>query len=142
MQIRRADYDADHAAIRAIRFSVFVDEQRVPADEELDDRDTACIHVLAFDGENAVGTGRIDIEAGGKIGRVAIMASHRRRGLGTALMHYLHDVARRSGLAHVWCNAQSAAAPFYARLGYRVVSAPFLEADIEHVTMELDLPND
>jgi predicted GNAT family N-acyltransferase len=139
MQIRNADYDIDYTAIRAIRFSVFVDEQRVPADEELDDRDNACLHVLAFDAGTAVGTGRMDLEAGGKIGRIAVMASYRGRGVGTALMEYLHALAKQHGLAGVWCNAQSSAAPFYAGLGYRIVSGPFFEADIEHVRMELTL---
>lgn len=75
MQITLARYDADYAAIRGVRFAVFVDEQSVPAEIELDERDPHCVHVLAHDAESRpVGTGRIDLDAGGKIGRVAVLA--------------------------------------------------------------------
>jgi predicted GNAT family N-acyltransferase len=136
MQIRRADFARDEAAIRAVRFTVFVDEQRVPADIEMDDRDAHCVHLLAYDAEEPVGTGRIDIEKDGKIGRLAVLSNARLLGVGTALMTELHAIARAHALRHVWCHAQVAAAPFYAKLGYRVSGAPFYEAGIEHVRME------
>jgi predicted GNAT family N-acyltransferase len=140
MQVRLADFVADHAALRAVRFAVFVDEQRVPEEEELDERDPECLHVLAVDGDAAVGTGRLDIAAGGKIGRVAVLASHRGGGVGEALMRRLHALAAEHGLTQVWCNAQVAAVPFYERLGYRVVGeARFFEAGIEHARMEAKL---
>ncbi len=139
MLFRVADYDADYAAIRGIRFAVFVDEQRVPPELEMDDRDAVCVHLLAYDGATAVATGRIDIGYDGKIGRVAVLPSHRRAGTGTQLMAEIHSLARHHGLAAVWCNAQLVAAPFYERLGYRIASEPFDEAGIAHVRMTLDL---
>ena len=138
-RIRPADYEADYAAIRSVRFAVFVDEQHVPRDIEMDDRDPFCIHVLAYEAGIPVGTGRIDIAASGKVGRLAVLAGMRGRGLGTALMKRLHDIARENALESVWCNAQVVAVPFYERLGYRVTGAPFEEADIEHVRMERTL---
>lgn len=140
MLIRRADFAADHAAIRQVRFAVFVDEQNVPADIEIDDRDPHCVHVLAFDDESRpVGTGRIDLESSGKIGRVAVLDSARRRGIGTGLMDLLQRIAQQRHLAAVWCNAQVSALPFYAQLGYHVTSGRFYEAGIEHVRMEREL---
>jgi predicted GNAT family N-acyltransferase len=137
--IRRANYQTDEAAIRRVRFAVFVAEQQVPAELEMDERDPECRHVLAFDGREAVGTGRID-PVDGKIGRVAVLASQRGRGIGTAVMGALHDIARAGGLDKVWCNAQVSAMPFYRRLGYRVTGQePFEEAGIEHVRMEKTL---
>src|SRR5690606_31221523 len=109
VSFRRADFAADHDAIRAIRFAVFVDEQRVPPELELDERDPACIHLLCHADGAPIATGRIDVAYGGKIGRVAVLASHRRSGIGTALMHELHEIARQQGLASVWCNAQISA---------------------------------
>ena len=135
MLVRVADFTRDYAAIRRIRFAVFVDEQRVPVELELDERDADCIHLLAFAGDEAVATGRIDLTHHGKIGRVAVLAEHRRSGVGTALMEGLHAIARDHGLPEVWCNAQMTAVPFYVRLGYRIVSEPFDEAGIEHVRM-------
>jgi predicted GNAT family N-acyltransferase len=137
--VRVANFAADYAAIRRIRFAVFVDEQRVPPELELDERDRACIHLLALAGDEAVATGRIDVEHGGKIGRVAVLPAYRRRGVGTALMAALHGVAEAHGLGEVWCNAQIVAVPFYTRLGYRVTSEPFDEAGIEHVRMARQL---
>jgi predicted GNAT family N-acyltransferase len=140
VQVRIADFESDYEALRFVRFAVFVDEQRVPEAIEIDDRDAACIHALALGDDNEpIGTARIDIEARGKIGRLAVMAAQRRAGVGTALMRMLHDVAVTSGLTVVWCHAQRSAAPFYTALGYRVTSAPFLEAGIEHVRMERTL---
>jgi predicted GNAT family N-acyltransferase len=82
------------------------------------------------------GTGRIDIDAGGKIGRVAVESGVRRSGVGSAIMQALHGIAASRGLRRVWCHAQLSAAPFYARLGYRAVGAEFEEAGIPHIKME------
>lgn len=138
--VRIADFDADQAEIRAIRFSVFVDEQQVPAEMEIDASDAHCIHLLAADDDTPVGTGRIDLAESGKVGRVAVVASRRGQGVGTALMSFVHCVARENALDSVWCNAQVSAVPFYEYLGYRITSAePFDEAGIPHVRMECAL---
>jgi predicted GNAT family N-acyltransferase len=140
IEVRVADFDADYASLRAVRFTVFVDEQQVPAEIEMDGDDCACIHVLAMDNDEPVGTGRIDIEKSGKIGRVAVLASRRRQGIGDAIMAFIHGVAEDNALTSVWCNAQVSAVPFYSRLGYRITSTePFNEAGIPHVRMELPL---
>jgi predicted GNAT family N-acyltransferase len=139
LTVRVADFEADNAAIRHIRFAVFVDEQHVPEDLEIDDRDRECMHVLAFDGDTPVGTARIDLQKAGKVGRLAVTAESRRRGIGTALMERLHAIAQAHGLTHVWCHAQLAAMPFYERLGYRASGDMFDEADIPHLRMDCEL---
>ena len=140
MRVERASFESDYAAIRRVRFTVFVDEQRVPEDIELDERDPLCLHILAYDDGGApIGTGRLDIGYGGKIGRVAVLAPARRGGVGTALMSRLHALAVESGLRGVWCNAQVSAEAFYRRIGYRTVGERFYEAGIEHVRMEREL---
>jgi len=140
MRIERASFESDYTAIRHVRFTVFVDEQRVPEDVELDDRDPLCLHLLAYDDRGApIGTGRLDVAYGGKIGRVAVLAWARRGGVGTALMSRLHELATEAGLGSVWCNAQLSAVEFYRELGYRAVGERFYEAGIEHVRMECDL---
>lgn len=83
---------------------------------------------------------QIDIEKLGKIGRVAVIASRRRQGVGNAIMAFIHGVAKDNALTSVWRNAQESAVPFYNRLGYRITSTgPFNEAGIPHVRMELTL---
>ena len=139
MYVREADYDSERSVLMEIRFRVFVDEQHVPPSLETDDRDPVCIHLLAFEKDEAVGTGRIDLDRGGKIGRVAVLPGERRHGIGVALMEGLHQVAERNGLNKVWCHAQVAVAAFYEKLGYRAIGDNFCEAGIEHIRMEREI---
>jgi predicted GNAT family N-acyltransferase len=137
--VRDADFTADFASLRLVRETVFIAEQRVPADLEFDERDPLCRHVLALEDAAPVGTGRLDIDYGGKVGRVAVLAGSRRSGVGTAVMQRLHAIAREHALPKLWCHAQLTAVPFYERLGYRRLGPVFDEAGIDHVRMELDL---
>ncbi len=136
MQIRLADLDTDFAAIKLVRETVFWLEQHIPKDLEFDERDAVCLHLLALERDTPIGTARLDLALGGKIGRVAVLADHRRHGVASALMQRLHEIANERGLSSVWCNAQRSAVPLYEHLGYIVTSAPFDEAGIEHVRME------
>ena len=139
MVVRDADFTTDFASIRHVRETVFIDEQRVPRGLEFDERDPLCLHVLVFDGGTPVGTGRLDLEYGAKVGRVAVVATHRRGGIGTAVMQHLHAIARKEKYPRLWCNAQLTAVPFYERLGYVRSGAVFVEAGIDHVRMEYAL---
>ena len=136
MLVRNADFTADFASIRRVRETVFISEQRVPRELEFDDRDPLCIHVLAFDGTTPVGTGRLDLDYGGKVGRVAVVATHRRAGVGKAVMEQLHAIARERNHPRLWCNAQLTAVPFYERLGYVSSGPVFVEAGIDHLRMD------
>jgi predicted GNAT family N-acyltransferase len=135
IRVRRADFDADLATIRRIRFAVFVDEQAVPPSLEMDDRDAHCEHFLAFEDDRPVGTARIDFAQDGKVGRLAVLADCRRSGIGRALMQACHEAALAQGLDQAWCNAQVGAVAFYECLGYRVTGEPFEEAGIGHLRM-------
>ena len=139
MNVRVADYIAEAEDINKIRFEVFVHEQNVPEHLEMDNRDPFCIHLLAYDANQAVGTCRIDVEQQGKIGRLAVLVPHRKQGIGKLLMQSVHEVALQNNLKKVWCHAQIAVVPFYKKLGYQTVGKHFIEADIEHVKMEYRL---
>lgn len=134
--LRTADYDADYDSIRSIRFAVFVDEQQVPPEIEMDERDPHCIHLLATTTDGtAVGTARIDLGQSGKVGRLAVLRANRGHGIGGALMQALHEIAQQHELDAVWCHAQLRAVPFYERLGYVAAGDIFDEAGIDHVAM-------
>lgn len=135
LTIREANYTTDEPSLRAIRFEVFVDEQGVPPEIEMDDRDPHCIHLLAVSGDEAVGTARIDIQQSGKVGRLAVLPDSRRLGIGRRLMERCHEIADDHGLREVWCHAQVKAVPFYQRLGYRISGDLFEEAGIDHLPM-------
>jgi predicted GNAT family N-acyltransferase len=121
-----------------IRTTVFVEEQKVPAEMEIDDWDPQCVHALAFDDEGtAQGTGRLLPD--GHIGRMAVLTSARGAGVGSALLMALMEVARARGQREVQLSAQTHAVPFYERHGYVVCGAEYLDAGIAHVDMRTDL---
>jgi predicted GNAT family N-acyltransferase len=121
-----------------IRFTVFVEEQQVPAEIELDDWDARCLHALARDAQGrALGTGRLLPD--GHIGRMAVLASARGLGVGTALLHALMQAARERGHVEAVLSAQTHAVPFYARLGYTTMGEVYEEAGIPHVDMRCGL---
>ena len=132
-----------------LRVRVFVDEQRVPPEEEVDDYDAlpedrvGALHVLSRRAGEALGTGRLIYakkpNEAAKIGRVAVSQSARGLGVGRAVMELLHDEARQRGIGEIELGAQLHAIPFYEKLGYKAFGGVFLDANIEHRMMRLDL---
>ena len=118
----------------AIRHEVFVVEQHVPVEEELDLEDQYCIHALAYDGQGAaVGTGRLLRNA--HIGRMAVRAPYRGRGVGSQLLTALVNEARRQQYLEVVLAAQLHALAFYAAHGFVAEGDVYMDAGIQHVTM-------
>ena len=140
VKIEPISWTAHQTDIQSIRMTVFVQEQQVPVDIEMDGRDVDCLHVLAFVDNHPIGTGRIDLVKEGKIGRLAVLNPFRRQGIGTALIAALEVMAGNAGLAKVWLNAQTSALDFYERLGYQPLGPEFIEANIPHRKMEKRLP--
>ena len=134
--IRLGDWATLGLDATAIRFEVFVDEQKVPAEIELDDMDAVCLHAVAYDDFGAaIGTGRLLPD--GHIGRMAVRQPGRGTGVGGAILSLLMDKARERGDTAVVLNAQTVAAPFYARHGFVQQGEVFEEAGIAHVEMRL-----
>jgi predicted GNAT family N-acyltransferase len=116
-----------------IRFQVFVREQRVPAEIELDDMDAPSLHAIAFENEKAIGTGRLLPD--GHIGRMAILKEWRRRGIGAAILKALIDAAERRGDREIALSAQLHAVEFYRMHGFEPVGDVYEEAGIPHQAM-------
>lgn len=129
---------ADREALTGVREAVFVQEQRVPRDMEIDDDDPRSTHVLAraADGQS-IGSGRL--ARNGFIGRMAVLSDWRGRGVGTMLLHTLLDQARVQRMAAVSLHAQRDAVSFYLRHGFAADGAEFEEAGIPHVLMRRSL---
>ncbi|MBX3725579.1 MAG: GNAT family N-acetyltransferase [Xanthomonadales bacterium] len=133
-----ADYAADLERLRAVREPVFVLEQQVPIELEWDDLDPLSRHVLALDDQGrAIATGRLTPER--KIGRMAVLADWRGRGVGAAVLERLIAIARVEGLPAVELHAQESAIGFYQRYGFLAHGEPFDEAGIRHRHMRLVL---
>ncbi|WP_302141813.1 GNAT family N-acetyltransferase [Halomonas alkalicola] len=137
LEIREGSWEALSAEATEIRRVVFIEEQRVPLEEEWDGRDPECRHFLALLEGLPVGTARLLPDA--HIGRVAVLARARGSGIGAALMAAAIEAARRDGHPAVELAAQTHALAFYARLGFTPFGDEFIDAGILHRNMRLPL---
>lgn len=131
-----------------VRLAVFVQEQAVPLEMEVDEWDPVARHVVLFDAAgDARATGRLyratlaskpvwaHSESIGHIGRVAVLAAYRGQGHGALVMHALIEAANEQGLACLTLHAQCVATGFYEKFGFRGVGEAFEEAGIPHIEM-------
>jgi predicted GNAT family N-acyltransferase len=137
LKIELCDWPTAQAQAQRIRFAVFVDEQGVPAEMEMDDQDAHCLHALAFVDGQAVGTGRLLPD--GHIGRMAVLKKSRGVGAGRALLRALIAAARRRGDREVLLSAQVHALDFYRAEGFKPEGAEYEEAGIAHQAMRMKL---
>ncbi|MEJ0004457.1 MAG: GNAT family N-acetyltransferase [Pararobbsia sp.] len=123
-----------------VRDAVFIREQGIPPDLEWDDEDAHSAHVVAYRTLPGISPEREPVAtarllAGGWIGRVAVLSTARRGGLGRLLVEALVKLAQDRGEPAARLYAQTYAMPFYERCGFRVAGEPFEEAGIPHVEM-------
>ena len=137
LKIELRDWPAAQEEAQRIRFTVFVEEQRVPADLEMDENDAASLHALAYADGRAIGTGRLLPD--GYIGRMAVLKEWRGQGAGRAMLQRLIDAARRRGHPEVALSAQVHALEFYRAEGFEPEGAVYEEAGIAHQMMRLRL---
>ncbi|MFZ7944622.1 MULTISPECIES: GNAT family N-acetyltransferase [Bacillaceae] len=120
----------------SVRKIVFVEEQNVPLEEEIDQYEDDATHFVMYHQGLPVGAGRFRVIDGyGKVERICVMKEARKTGAGKAIMKAIESHAQEQGLHKLKLNAQTQAIPFYAGLGYEVVSEEFLDAGIPHKTM-------
>jgi predicted GNAT family N-acyltransferase len=127
-------WGTDRPALQEIRRAVFIDEQQVAESEEWDDDDPVSVHALATLNREPVGTGRLN--PAGKIGRIAVVAGMRGRGIGATILRLLLQEAHRRGLREPYLHAQLQAVPFYEKFGFTSEGEVFDEAGIPHVRMK------
>ncbi|MBQ8287733.1 MAG: GNAT family N-acetyltransferase [Clostridia bacterium] len=125
---------------KSIRITVFCEEQGFV--EEFDDADNVAVHLVAFDGDTAIGTCRYyetEITGCYLIGRIAVCRSYRGRGIGGMLVRAAEAqiVSRGGTRAHI--GAQVRAMPFYESIGYTPVGERYMDEHVEHQGMEKEL---
>ncbi|MBT2626175.1 GNAT family N-acetyltransferase [Bacillus sp. HU-1818] len=120
-----------------VRQEVFIKEQNVPAEEEIDHLESEAEHIVVYDEGQPVGAGRWRLKEGlGKLERICVLKSHRSSGVGAIIMQALEKAAEARGVSGFILNAQTQAVPFYEKQGYKVSSKEeFLDAGIPHVEM-------
>ena len=139
--VKLVETEAELEAAISVRFRVFVSEQKVPPEEELDDEDATATHVIALHQGNTVGAGRLLARDSDTaiIGRMAVDQSWRRNGIGGLILQLLENEARSQGMLRSVLHAQEYVKSFYAAHGYREHGDTFMEVNIPHIEMRRDL---
>lgn len=121
-----------------IRKQVFVNEQNVPEEIEIDGSDEYAKNMILTLDNKPIGTGRlIVIDNKMYIGRVAILKEYRKKGYATHLIKFLLNEAKNMGYNEIFIHAQSYAKDFYQKIGFIAFGEEFLEANIPHINMKI-----
>jgi predicted GNAT family N-acyltransferase len=129
---------ADLQRAHAIRRRVFIEEQDVPEEIEMDADDAHAFHALATLDGVAIGCGRM-VDHGAsevKIGRMAVLQEFRNAGVGATILRFRIDHTRDRGIRKAILHAQLTAEGFYLKKGFTPVGGVFEEAGIAHRLME------
>ncbi len=137
LSIKTLVYPEAFVEIKAIRCSVFQEEQGVDPALEFDGLDATATHLLAYLDEQPVGTARIRYleRQTAKIERLAVLSTARGLGIGKKLMVKALDVAEKNNTQDVVINAQEYVKALYQQLGFEQVGERFEEAGIVHIKM-------
>ena len=134
VRLTLGDWDSQREGAQAVRYAVFVLEQKVPLEMEWDAMDAQCLHAVAFNSEGKpIATGRLLPD--GHIGRMAVLQEARGGGIGGMILQALIEAAQERGDRVLMLNAQTHAEPFYARYGFAREGDEFMEAGIPHIAM-------
>ena len=132
-KVKTATWPDDQSTLKAIRFEVFVEEQKVPAEEEIDAHDPVSIHAIVWTDGIAAGCGRLLPD--GHIGRMAVRKPYRGRGVGALVLQHLIKRARQRGDREVVLSAQTHAMGFYQKFGFVAEGGEYLDCNIPHRDM-------
>lgn len=124
-----------------IRYAVFVNEQGVSEEEEIDSLEDKTEHVVLYVDGKPVATARIyDLgENTFKVQRVAVHKDARGIGYGAVIMTEAEKRIHELGGHKVTLGAQNSAIPFYEKLAFNVEGEEFMDAGIPHHTMSKNL---
>ncbi len=138
LTVRQVDWAEAQNALRSIREQVFILEQGVPPEIEIDGRDKDAYHFLGTLDGVPVACGRLQRD--GKVSRMAVLPVHRGRDFGRQVLEAIIQAAGGLGMDHLYLHAQAHAGGFYRKAGFVGSGDIFDEADIPHIAMSLDLP--
>nr|WP_026680670.1 GNAT family N-acetyltransferase [Priestia megaterium] len=123
-----------------VRTVVFVDEQNVPPEEELDAHDESATHFVVYDDDKPIAASRLRfVDSYGKLERICVLKTYRGKAIGKQLIQAMEAVILEKGYHKAKLNGQTHAEKFYQRLGYKTISGEFMDAGIPHVTMVKEL---
>jgi len=120
-----------------IREQVFIQEQGIAPEDEWDDLDAVVLHFIVYDKEQPIATARLLPQH--SVGRVAVLVSYRKQGIGKILMQHIIDYARQHKLPYLKLSAQTYVTAFYEALGFHVQGEIYEDCGIPHIDMILEL---
>ena len=120
-----------------IRKKVFVEEQNVPIEIEIDGLDSEADHIIAYLDDEPIGCARIRINKIAKLERIAIIKKFRGKGFGKQLTKFLIEYCKKKNVSEICIHSQTYVSGFYKKQGFISRGKPFYETDIEHVEMYL-----
>jgi predicted GNAT family N-acyltransferase len=136
LNVEIAQSESQLEDVFSVRKTVFVQEQNVPLEEEIDEHENQSTHFILYDRGSPAGAGRFRLLDGiGKVERICVLKSLRGKGAGRDIMQAIEHYASGCSISKLKLNAQTYAIPFYEGLGYKVVSEEFMDAGIPHRTM-------
>ena len=134
LNIKYADNRLELETCLRIREKVFVEEQNIPVDIEMDDNNVDSVSICAIMNKKYVGTARYRVTSYGfKLERFAVLKEFRNQGIGKALAQFMFDNLNESRI--IYLHAQEAVVDFYLSLGFKKINDRFFEAGIPHWKM-------
>lgn len=139
MIVKRVETEEEQQDAYDIRKQVFVYEQKVPLEIELDEYERESVHFIAYKQLIPVGAARVrKVDNEAKVERVCVLKTYRQAGIGHLLMKEIEDFANKQNWLPIRLHAQLEAVPFYEKIGYITCSDLFYEANLPHVAMKKD----
>lgn len=134
--IKKTENSKDIQKLLEVRKIVFIDEQNVPPELEIDEHDKSAIHFVVLYNHDIIGTARLVIsDKKGKIGRMCILRELRGKGFGLKLMNKIIEYSKDIGLEYLYLESQVHAIPFYEKIGFIVKGKEYMDAGIPHKKM-------
>lgn len=132
-EVEIANWPSDANDLKAIRTTVFIEEQNVPVELEWDGLDPDCTHFIVRSNSQTIATARLKPD--GQIGRMAVAKHYRNLGIGSKLLNKILSHAKESGITHVFLHAQVRVVGFYQKFGFIAKGEKFMDAGIPHRAM-------
>ena len=141
LDIRFAQNNKDMLSCLDLRRTVFIEEQNVPENEEVDGDDPDCDHILLTVSDIPVGAARLKYYNDFiKVQRVCVLKNYRGQGIGSKIINFIiRHVEKNDIRSSVRLGSQIHALEFYKRLGFIEFGEEYLDAGILHKDMEFQI---
>lgn len=136
LSIKVVENEKEMKEVLGIRKIIFIEEQNIPENRERDELDEKATHFLVKFNNRPIGAARVRFLGNtGKLERISLLRSHRRRGYGKRVVDYLAKYCEEKGVSEIVLHSQLYLKEFYERCGFKPRGKIFFEAGVEHIEM-------